>query len=103
VRHVIVTIVIVIAGIFLIKKIKKDEKQKCEALAAEIENLKLKYSEVKIALGHMKQKHELELLKIEISTEKKYLKETKDELLKLRQTSKPMVIKNEKEPIPFHL
>ena len=99
----LVTIVIIIAGVFLIKKIKKEERKKCDALVAEIENLKLKYSEVKTALGHMKQKHELELLKIAISTEKKYLKETKDELLKLRQPSKPMVIKNEKEPIPFHL
>ena len=101
-KHLTVAIIIVIAGVFLIKKIKDDERKKREVLEIEIETLKGKYSEVWTTLNQLKQKHELELLKIEISTKEKFVKEMKDELLKMNQTSNPKVIRKEKEFIPVN-
>ncbi len=80
-------IIIIIADVFLIKKILDSERKKREVLGGQIKNLTGKYSEAKTAFDQLKHKHELDLLKLEISAKERFIKELKDEFIKLKQTS----------------
>lgn len=82
----LIIIIMIIADVFLIKKILDNERKKREILGEQIQTLTEKYSEAKAAFEQLKHKHEVDLLKMEISAKERFIKELKDEFIKLKQT-----------------
>lgn len=97
----LIIIITIIADVFLIKKILDNERKKREILGEQIQALTGKYSEAKAAFEQLKHKHEVDLLKMEISSKERFIKELKDEFIKLKQmpNMEPHVMGGEFIPI----